>query len=215
MKRFADLAFTPSVVAAQQRYGSREIGRRLEQRPPPTALGDRECDFIAQCESFFIATVGAGGWPYVQHRGGAAGFVRCIGDDTVALPDYRGNRQYLSVGNLDHDGRVALIIVDFAEQRRLKLMGRARHVDAADADPDLIARLGPSVGNALVERYLLIRIESFDWNCPQHIPLRISPEAVAARLQPLNRHIDHLESLLREAGVDVPQRPDTPTPRRP
>ena len=215
MKRFADIAFTPAVAAAQRRNGSREIGRLLEQRPSPAALGSRERDFVATCESFFIATVGEHGWPYVQHRGGVAGFVQVVHDDTLALPDYRGNRQYVSVGNVDHDDRVALIIVDFAERRRLKLLGHARHVDAAEADADLVALLAPAAGGAVVERYLLIRIESFDWNCPQHIPLRYSPADLASRLEPLASHIDRLEDLLRGAGIEAPERPDAANPRRP
>ena len=214
MKRFADLAFTATVVEAQRRNGSREIGRQLERRSPPSALGSREREFIAACESFFMATVGEHGWPYVQHRGGVAGFVQAISDDTLALPDYRGNRQYVSVGNLDHDGRVALIIVDHAAQRRLKLLGHARPVDAADLPPALIARLAPAIGAAVVERYLLIRIESFDWNCPQHIPIRYSGIELSARLQPMSEHIERLEALLRAGGIEPPQRPDTPTERR-
>jgi len=207
MKRFADLTYTAPVVAAQQRNGSRDLAGRQQLRAPPEGLGDREWTFILACESCFMASTGPEGWPYVQHRGGRPGFLQSVGEDTLAMPDYRGNRQYVSVGNLDHDPRVSLILVDYAARRRLKLMGFAERIEAADAEPALVQRFAGLAGEVPVERYLVIRVEAFDWNCPQHIPVLYSVADVANRIEPFARHIAHLESLLRGAGIEPPGAP--------
>jgi len=213
MERFADISFTDGVIEAQQRLGSRGIAGRLQQGPPPEGLGERERSFIATCESFFMASVSRTGWPYVQHRGGAAGFLQAIDDETLALPDYSGNRQYVSLGNLSDDGRVALILVDYAARRRLKLLGRARYLEAAGAEPALVRRFSAAAGSAMIERYLLIGVTAFDWNCPQHIPRRYSAAELAARVEPLQARIDELESHMRQAGLEPPA-PTPPTDRR-
>jgi len=213
MERFADIGFTDGVIAAQHRLGSRAIAGRLQLAPRPDGLGEREQSFIAACESFFIASVGQTGWPYVQHRGGAAGVLQAIDAETLAMPDFSGNRQYLSLGNLSDDDRVALILVDYSARRRLKLLGHANFLDAARAEPALVRRFSAAAGTAMIERYLLIRVVAFDWNCPQHIPLRYSAAELAARVAPLQARIDELESRLRQAGLEPPA-PASTTERR-
>jgi len=203
-KRFAEIAFTDAVRAMQRRQDS-PLGAGTERAADsaPDRLGPREEAFIAAQESFYMATVSQTGWPYVQHRGGPAGLVRVLDPRTIGFVDFRGNRQYVSTGNLGTDARVALIMVDYANRRRLKLLGRVRLVEAAD-DAALVARLHPHGYAALAERAILVAVEAFDWNCPQHIPLRVSQAAVAAKTAALRARIDELEAevarLRRAAG---------------
>lgn len=170
VRRYYEITFTDSVRAAQRRYGGAEFG--LERATEPrTAFGPREEAFIAARDSFYLATVAENGWPYVQHRGGPAGFLKVLDPVTLGFADFHGNRQYMTAGNLAHDGRVSLILVDYPQRRRLKILGRCRVEDASTAAPDLLARLSVT-SDAVVERLLLIRLEAFDWNCSQHITPR-------------------------------------------
>jgi len=180
---FAALTFTPAVKAAQERHGSRASYARLESEAAPgrDRLTTRERAFITARDGFYQATVNALGWPYVQFRGGRPGFLRVLDDQTIAYADFSGNRQYLSTGNLQENDRVALILMDYAGRRRLKLWGRARLVDAA-ADPLLIEALADPVDPATVERAVVISIEAFDWNCPRHITPRFSEAELAVAL---------------------------------
>jgi predicted pyridoxine 5'-phosphate oxidase superfamily flavin-nucleotide-binding protein len=186
---FAKLTFTDSVKAAQTRYGSRDkMAGHEGYGEYGSQLGEAEADFLAERDSFYIATVGETGWPYVQHRGGPAGFVRVLGTTTIGYADFRGNLQYLSMGNLDANDKVALIMVDYARKRRLKLLGRARIVHQQD-DPALMERLALPGYNAKVERGIVIEVEAIEWNCPQHITPRFTlaeVEKLAARLQAEN-----------------------------
>jgi predicted pyridoxine 5'-phosphate oxidase superfamily flavin-nucleotide-binding protein len=194
--RFAELAFTPAVCALQEAEGSRagyaknEPGDRHHDR-----LGEREAAFIAARDSFYMATVSETGWPYVQHRGGPAGFLRVLDEKTVGFADFRGNRQYVSLGNLARDDRVSLILMDYANRARLKILGRARTVGLAD-DPALTARLALSGYRAKVERAMLIAVEAFDWNCPQHITPRFTLDEVNAAAAGLKSRIAELEAEL-------------------
>jgi predicted pyridoxine 5'-phosphate oxidase superfamily flavin-nucleotide-binding protein len=171
MGRFAKVAFTPSVRAMQERMGSRPAYARIEAGDEPDALGEAEAEFIAERDSFYMASVGETGWPYIQHRGGPKGFVRVLDAHTLGFADYRGNRQYVSVGNVARDDRVALIFVDYREPARLKVLARATIV-TADDDPKALERLVDAAYGAHVERGFLLRVEGFDWNCPQHITPR-------------------------------------------
>lgn len=178
---FGGLMFTPGVKAVQARLGSRGAYERFEA-PEAAArdrLGPAEAAFIEARDSFYMATVSETGWPYVQHRGGPPGFLRVLDDRTLGLADFRGNRQYVSVGNLLSDDRVSLILIDYPNRRRLKLLGRARLVETAD-DPELIERLRPPDYRAKVERAFLISIVAYDWNCPQHIVPRFTEAEFAA-----------------------------------
>lgn len=197
---FARIAFTPTVKRLQAEQGSRAANARMEDGPDPlnTRLSDTEAGFIAARDSFYMATVGETGWPYIQHRGGPAGFLRVLDPGTLGFADFRGNRQYISVGNLETDDRVSLFLMDYAARRRLKLFGRARAIGPGHP---ALARLEVPDYRARIERGMLISVEGFDWNCPQHIARRLSPEQVEAALVPLRGRITTLETELarREA----------------
>lgn len=178
---FARIAFTAEVRRAQAEHGSRDSYARLDAGEARNdRLGALEAGFIAQRDSVYMATVNAAGWPYVQHRGGPAGFVRVLDEHTLGFADFAGNRQYVSLGNLRGDDRVSLFFMDYANRRRLKLFGRVSVV--ADGDLDTLARLEDNSYRARVERGFLIRVEAFDWNCPQHITPRFTEAEVNARI---------------------------------
>jgi uncharacterized protein len=184
---YGSVAFTDDVRDAQTRYGSRVIYDRVESRAGTTAGPDgltaTEREFLADRDGFYVATVSATGWPYVQYRGGPPGFLRVLNEHTLGWADFRGNLQYISAGNLAGDERVSLIVMDYAYRRRLKVFGRARVVEAS-AEPDLIGELADDGYDAVVERGVLVAVEAFDWNCPQHITRRFTVAEIAA-LMPL------------------------------
>jgi hypothetical protein len=181
----ADIAFTPSVKSAQALYGSRDAYQRFEQdEDKGKELTQREMAFIAQRDSFYQATVSETGWPYVQHRGGPPGFLKVLDAQTIGYADFRGNLQYLSVGNLATDNRISLILMDYANRRRLKIWGRARIVHETES-PDLVAKLEVLTYRARVERGVVIDVEAYDWNCPQHITPRYTQAEVEQLLAPL------------------------------
>jgi predicted pyridoxine 5'-phosphate oxidase superfamily flavin-nucleotide-binding protein len=193
-RRFPALMFTPQVKAIQEAAGSRASYARFEHPTVPhdDVLGERETSFIAARDSFYMATVSETGWPYVQHRGGPAGFLKVLDERTLGFADYRANRQYVSVGNLTTDDRVALFLMDYPHQRRLKLLGHARLVDA-DVEPAVMARLQDHTP-AKVERGVVIAIEGFDWNCPQHITPRFTEAEIAEAIRPLRARLEALEA---------------------
>lgn len=185
--RFAQLAFTDDVQRHQRTHGSdRAYRRMLEASESADRLGEVERDFIEQRTSFYLATVGKTGWPYIQHRGGPPGFLKVLDDRTLGFPDFRGNRQYITVGNLDHDDRVALFLMDYARQGRMKILGRAQVSEGDTA-------LAIEGYRAKVERAVLIEIEAFDWNCHQHIPQLFPREAVEHTIVSLQDRITELE----------------------
>lgn len=186
---FARIAFTPNVRAAQTRMGSREGYRQLEAGEDEVAtLGPMEIEFIAERDSLYQGTVGESGWPYVQHRGGPPGFLKVLDERTIGYADFSGNRQYLSVGNLAGDDRVSLFLMDYAQQRRLKIWGRARLVDES-LKPELIVRLESPGYRARVERGVIISIEAYDWNCPKYITPRYTKAQVDELLQSVSPQI--------------------------
>ena len=164
-------------------------------------LGPQEAAFIGMRDSFYMATVSETGWPYIQHRGGPAGFLKVLDERTIGFADFRGNRQYISVGNLKSDDRVSLFLMDYANKARLKILGRARIVDASDEET--LKRLALPAYRAQVERGMLISVEAFDWNCPQHITQRFTLAEVEAATEPLRRRIEELESALHQRGDGV------------
>lgn len=193
---FSEIAFTPSVKAAQSLYGSRERNSRFEvSEDSRNQLTDAEAAFIAERDSFYQATVSESGWPYIQHRGGPKGFVKVIDERTIGYADFRGNVQYLSVGNLAANDRISLILMDYPNRRRLKLWGRARIVHESD-DPELVSRLEMPSYRARVERGIVIHIEALDWNCPQHITPRYTKDEVALMIAPFLEEISDLKSQL-------------------
>ena len=191
--RFLNLVFTPSVKAAQQSNGSRNAYARHDGATwEPDRLTENETQFIAARDSFYMATVGASGWPYIQHRGGPVGFVKVLGERSLGLADFRGNRQYVSVGNLADDDRASLFFMDYARRARLKLLGRVRTVNLAEA-PELAAALVDQSYGARVERGLVIEVEAFDWNCPQHITPRFTLAEIAPSIETLKARVAELE----------------------
>lgn len=181
-RAFAELAFTPSVRSVQERQGSAASYAKF-LAPDVTGgdkLSDREASFIAQRDGFYQATVSETGWPYVQFRGGPPGFLKVLSETQIGYADFRGNRQYVSVGNLERENRVSLILVDYPNQRRLKIMGHVRIVEP-DENPTLIEQLRDTSYNAQIERSVIITIDAFDWNCPQHIPQRFTLEELGVR----------------------------------
>jgi uncharacterized protein len=193
--RFLNLVFTPSVKAVQQQNGSRDAYAKREGPSEPDRLTENEAQFIASRDSFYMASVGADGWPYVQHRGGLPGFIKVLGDRSLGLADFRGNRQYVSVGNLADDNRVSLFMMDYPRRARLKLLGRARAVNLTD-EPDLTSALIDQTYDAKVERGLIIEIEAFDWNCPQHITPRFTLAEIEPSFASLKDRIAELEAKL-------------------
>jgi hypothetical protein len=192
--RYGEIAFTEGVRALQIRHGSRSTSAgRQASASPPDRLGRRESEFIAARDSFYMATVSETGWPYLQHRGGPPGFLHVLDPGTLAFADFRGNRQYVSAGNLAADDRVALILLDYARRRRLKLLGRARLVEVSE-DAALVERLHPSGYEARSERAVLISVEAFDWNCSQHITERFSATEIETRSAVLHARIAELEA---------------------
>jgi predicted pyridoxine 5'-phosphate oxidase superfamily flavin-nucleotide-binding protein len=200
--RFAEIAFTDAVKAAQTRYGTRAQNQRHEARSGPNAaLTDREAAFIAARDSFYLATVSETGWPYVQHRGGPPGFLKWIDPRTLAFADFGGNRQFVSVGNAAANDRVSLVLMDYAQQLRLKVLGRMRMFDLGDAPPELAFEVELPDYRARIERVAAIAVEAFDWNCPQHITPRFTEAEVRAAAQPLHDRIAALEAeLARRSG---------------
>ncbi|MBL4767513.1 MAG: pyridoxamine 5'-phosphate oxidase family protein, partial [Rhodobacteraceae bacterium] len=190
---FADIAFTPLVRAVQDKFGSaKTYGKFLsDDRWGGDRLGPDEAEFLAARDGFFQATVSETGWPYVQFRGGEPGFLYVIDDQTIAYADLRGNRQYISAGNLKHSNRVSLIAVDYPNQRRLKLWGEAESVDPA-SDPALLDAI--CSGTGVVERIVKIRISALDWNCPRHIPRRFTLEELEPELNALRQQLAELSA---------------------
>lgn len=179
---FADTMFTVSVKTAQEAYGSEEHNENLRANfGPNDELGAREAEFIAQRDSFYVASVSETGWPYVQHRGGPAGFLKVIGSRQLAYADFRGNTQLVSVGNLSQNERCSIILMDYANRRRLKLIGRIHVKEAAKVDEKILNEVDLPDYSAVIERVFFIEIVAFDWNCPQHITKRYTEAEFAER----------------------------------
>ena len=195
--RFADIAFTDAVKTVQAQYRSRPQNERLQQTGGPhDALGTAETAFIAERDSFYMATVSETGWPYVQHRGGPPGFLKVLGPKALAFADFRGNTQLVSAGNAAGNDRVSLILVDYRHRQRLKLLGRLRFEDAGRVAPDILKAVELPGYRGRVERVALIDVHAFDWNCPQHITPRFTEAEVRSAVQPLHDRIAELEAKL-------------------
>lgn len=192
---------TDAVLREQERTYGRARPVRAERDHDP--LGPREAEFIATRDSFYLATVGESGWPYVQHRGGPTGFLRVLTPTTLAFADYEGNHQLISAGNLATDDRVSLFLMDYAHRRRLKILGHARALPAAE-HPELVAKLGPIEPDTTVERVVVIEVVSFDWNCSQHITERFTAAEVMAVVEPLQREVASLRAQLATATGTPP-----------
>jgi len=195
----SDVAFTDAVKAIQREKGSREAYARMERGRGWSARITPDLEaFIAEQTSIFIASANAVGQPYIQHRGGPKGFLRVIDDRTLGFADYRGNRQYITLGNLVENPKVHLFLMDYANQQRIKIWGEAR---AVEDDAALVARLMPASYDARPERAMIIRVAAWDANCPQHIPQRFGAEDVAAALAKKDARIAELLAMLERRTV--------------
>ena len=186
----SDVAFTPTVKAIQQRKGSRVSYERMEAgRGWSTTITPDLADFIAAQTSVFLGTASADGQPYIQHRGGPPGFLRVLDERTIAFADYRGNRQYISQGNLADNPQAFLFLIDYAHRQRIKIWGEARVVED---DPQLVQSLMPEGYKARPEQAFILAVSAWDSNCPQHIPQRFEAADVAAALAERDRRIEEL-----------------------
>lgn len=189
--RFLDIASTPNVLAAQERFFGR--AQAVPPAPADDALGDDEAAFIGARDSFYMSSVSETGWPYVQHRGGPPGFLKVLSRDSLAFADYKGNRQMLTTGNLTGSDRVCLFLMDYPHRQRLKILGRAEILDARD-DTDLVAQITEPEMVKITERIVRIRVVGFDWNCPKYITPRFTAAEVNELIVPLKNRIAELES---------------------
>ena len=202
---FGSLVFTPVVKKLQERYGSRQQYERMQKAGAShdhfTAF---EIDFLAERDSFYWATVGTTGWPYVQHRGGPKGFLKVIDDHTLALADFRGNKQFISTGNLLTDNRIAMILVDYPHQARLKILGRVDVLEGEKADAWMDRVRIPGY-KAVIERVFVIHVEAYDWNCPQHITPRYTAEEIRSAVHDVEEKLRTLEAENKRLRDEVAQ----------
>ncbi len=191
--KFLDITATPSVRAAQAANGSRDMWEHFKGHRTFDRFTENEAAFVAERDSFYMATVSESGWPYVQHRGGPPGFLKVLDEKTLGFADFRGNLQYISLGNVTADDRVALILVDYPNRARLKILAHLEVRDLA-ADPELAARLALPGYKAKPERAFLLHLETFDWNCPQHITPRFTMAEIEPAVSALRTRIAELEA---------------------
>lgn len=190
---FLDVAITPSVRAVQAEMGVDGIWSNFKGHRTFDRFSENEIAFIAERDSFYMASVSETGWPYVQHRGGPAGFLKVVDDKTLAFADYRGNRQYLSIGNFAANERTCLFLMDYPRRARLKIYAHVERL-AVDADPALTERVTEGGYKAKVERILRLRLEAYDWNCSQHITPRFTESQVTEAVRPLRDRLAQLEA---------------------
>lgn len=202
-KHYQKITFSEAVKDKQSAMGSRSAYRHdIQETDQADLFGSDETAFISQRDSFYMATVNEDGWPYVQHRGGPVGFVKILDETRFAIADYRGNRQYISVGNVAKDNRTSLFFMDYLNRRRLKVLARVHSIDMED-DPDTMSRLTDDGYSAKVERGLVFELEAFDWNCPQHITERYALDDVKEVTERFQNRIAELEAevaRLKEGG---------------
>jgi uncharacterized protein len=173
-RQFGAIAFTPAVKAIQEKMGSRENYERFVERGADNnSITPELAQFISSMDGFYLGTVSSNGYPYIQFRGGKAGFLKILDDRTLGFADFRGNVQYISVGNLSENDKAFLFLMDYRDRRRLKILGRAKIVED---DPNIFDRVKDRDYNAIIERVIVFEIEGWDWNCPQHIPIRYAEE---------------------------------------
>ncbi len=206
---FGTLAFTPLVKKLQELHGSRSQYARMEKSGgSQDHLGEFEREFLEDRDTFYWATIGSTGWPYVQHRGGPKGFLKVIDDLTLAFADFRGNKQYITTGNVMSDDRVALILVDYPRQARLKILGRVEVFEGLKAETWLPRVRVPDY-KAVIERVFVIHIEAYDWNCPQHITPRYTAEEISEAAHAVEEKSNRLElenKALRKEIADLRSR---------
>ena len=198
----SDVAFTPAVKAIQAKKGSRDGYAEVERNGGwRTEIDDKLAAFLADTNSFYMATATADGQPYIQHRGGPRGFVKVLDKNTIAFADYAGNRQYLTQGNLSENNKAHIFIMDYAHRRRVKIWGEARVVDD---DPALLQSLMPKGYRARPEQVILFRISAWDTNCPQHIPQKFDAADVQQAMHEAGTRIAELEAEVARLKAQAP-----------
>lgn len=190
-RKFTQIAFTPAVQAAQAQRGSRETYDLFEQTGPENdSITDELEEFITQLDGFYLGTVSSNGYPYIQFRGGSPGFLKVLDAKTLGFADFTGNVQYVTIGNLSEHDKAFLFLMDYRHRKRLKIWGRAQFVEGDEA---LIDRLRVPGYPAQIDRAILFQVEAWNWNCPQHIPIRYSQaevDALKARIVDLEQQLD-------------------------
>jgi predicted pyridoxine 5'-phosphate oxidase superfamily flavin-nucleotide-binding protein len=200
---FRSLVFTPLVKKLQEKYGSRRQYERMENSgPAQDRLTPFETEFLAGRDSFYMASTGSSGWPYVQHRGGPKGFLKVIDDHTLAFADLRGNKQYITTGNLLTDDRIALIMVDYPRQGRLKILGHVEIFEGEKAE-GWLDRVRMPEEKTGIERVFVIHVEAYDWNCPQHITPRYTVEEIREGMKDFERRVVALEQENKELRKEL------------
>lgn len=190
---FLDIAITPHVKAAQAKMRADHIWEGFKGRREFDRFNEDEVAFVEERDSFYMATVSETGWPYVQHRGGARGFLKVVDDHTLAFADYRGNRQYISTGNLAADDRVCLFLMDYPHRARLKIYAHVEILEVDD-DPTLTKLVTMPGYKSKIERIFRLRLEAFDWNCQQHIAPRFTEAEVSQAIDPMRMRLAELET---------------------
>ena len=201
-QNYAEIAFTGEVKKLQEIYGSRNTYARMEQSVFYDGLTDNEIEFIRERDSFYLATMGESGFPYIQHRGGPKGFLKVIDKHTLGFVDFRGNKQYISVGNMATNTKVSLFLMDYARQTRLKMYAEVRIV-ALEDEPELFATLDPKEYPHKAERMMVFAIQAFDWNCPQHITPRYTAEEVAKAWEKQSAYVAGLEQEIKRLQEEL------------
>ncbi len=199
-RKFGEIAFTPEVQAAQAARGSRKNYERfIATGPSHDTVTPELAAFIHHLDGFYLGTISSNGYPYIQFRGGPPGFLQALDSKTLGFADFSGNAQYITIGNLSRNQNAFLFLMDYRQQRRIKVWGQARYVEG---DIALIEQLRMPDYNAKIERVILFEVEAYSENCPQHIPIRYSQAEVAALISPLEARIAELEQALRAPKSD-------------
>ncbi|MBF2086943.1 pyridoxamine 5'-phosphate oxidase family protein [Thermoleptolyngbya sp. C42_A2020_037] len=207
-RKFGEIAFTPEVLAAQEQRGSRETyARYIAKGPAGDSITPELSEFIAHLDGFYLGTVGSDGYPYIQFRGGPAGFLKVLDEKTLGFADFSGNLQYITVGNLSGNDKAFLFLMDYRHRQRVKVWGRAEYLEGnTDANVEWIEKLRVQDYPAPVERAILFHVEAISENCPQHIPIRYSAQEVEAMMAPLRDRISALEQQLAQAENNASSR---------
>jgi len=199
---FAEIAFTDAVKDMQQKLGSRSAYARIERNTYEDGLTENEIGFIAQRDSFYLATIGENSFPYIQHRGGPKGFLKVLDTKRIGIIDFRGNMQYISIGNIFTNNNVALIMVDYPARERLKILAKAEIIELKD-DPVLYELLAPKDYKFRPERLMIFNIEAYDWNCTQHITPRYTLEEIQEAFAGQQNVISKLEAEIKELKLKL------------
>jgi predicted pyridoxine 5'-phosphate oxidase superfamily flavin-nucleotide-binding protein len=206
---YGELAFSDAAKALQEEVGSRRAYQQMEKNQVVDGLTDNEVRFIDNQDHFYMASYGENGYPYIQHRGGPAGFVKVLDERTVAFVDFSGNKQYISAGNIETNANVALIMISYPHRARLKLYAKARIVQIAD-QPELFEQIDPAEYKHKPERMIVLDIQAYDWNCPQHINPRYTTEEIQQAFAPQRQRLAELEAenkALKEQVKQLNQKP--------